>query len=251
MIKFTPETASQFYSEHVGKPFYHGLVDFMTSDVCIGMELVRENAISHWRNVIGPTNPQEAKSSAPNSIRAQFATENPRNAVHGSDSVVSAKREIDLVFGAGTSFKTTALLNNCTGAIIKPHAVKSGQAGLIIDQILEEGFEISAMEMFNIDLPTSEEYFEVYKGVLPEFLPMIEHMTTGPCIVLEVRQENVVPAFRKLCGPHDPEIAKHLRPETIRAKHGLDRVQNAIHCTDLPEDGVIDCEYFFSIMQGK
>jgi nucleoside-diphosphate kinase len=61
----------------------------------------------------------------------------------------------------------------------------------------------------------------------------------------------VIPAFRKLCGPHDPEIAKHLRPESIRAKFGIDRVQNAIHCTDLPEDGVIDCEYFFSIMQGK
>ena len=223
----------------------------MVSDVSLAMELVRENAISHWRTVIGPTNPAEAKASSPNSIRAQFATENPRNAVHGSDSVVSAKREIDLVFGTMSPFKTTALLNNCSGAIIKPHAVKAGQAGPIIDQILEEGFEISAMEIFNIDLPTSEEYFEVYKGVLPEFLPMIEHMTTGPCIVLEVRQENVVPSFRKLCGPHDPEIAKHLRPGTIRAKFGNDRVENAIHCTDLPEDGVIDWEYFFSIMQGK
>lgn len=117
--------------------------------------------------------------------------------------------------------------------------------------ILEEGFEISAMELFNLDLPTAEEYFEVYKGVLPEFLPMIEHMTTGPCIALEVRQENVIPAFRKLCGPHDPEIAKNLRPGSIRSKFGIDRVCNAIHCTDLPEDGVIDCEYFFSIMQGK
>ncbi len=147
--------------------------------------------------------------------------------------------------------KTTALLNNCSGAIIKPHAVKEGNAGAIIDAVLAEGFEVSAVEMFNVDLPTAEEYFEVYKGVLPEFLPMIEHMTTGPCIVLEVRQEEVIPAFRKLCGPHDPEIAKHLRPESLRSKFGNDRVCNAIHCTDLPEDGVIDCEYFFSIMQGK
>jgi len=151
----------------------------------------------------------------------------------------------------GSSIKTTALLNNCTCAIIKPHILKDGNAGRVIDMILEEGFEISAMEIFNLDLPTAEEYFEVYKGVLPEFLPMIEHMTTGPCIALEVRQENVIPAFRKLCGPHDSEIAKHLRPNSIRAKFGNDRVCNAIHCTDLQEDGVIDCEYFFSIMQGK
>jgi len=47
----------------------------------------------------------------------------------------------------------------------------------------------------------------------------------------------------------DPEIAKNLRPKTIRAKYGMDRVANAIHCTDLPEDGTLECEYFFSIQQ--
>lgn len=52
---------------------------------------------------------------------------------------------------------------------------------------MEEGFEISAMEMFTLDKPTAEEFFEVYKGVLPEFVAMIEHMTTGPCIALEIR----------------------------------------------------------------
>ena len=53
--------------------------------------------------------------------------------------------------------------------------------------ILQEGFEISSMEMFTLDRPTAEEFFEVYKGVLPEFVGMVEQMTTGPCIVLEVR----------------------------------------------------------------
>ena len=85
--------------------------------------------------------------------------------------------------------------------------------------------------------------------MLPEFVAIIEHMTTGPCIVLEVRQENVVKTFRDLAGPMDPEIAKNLRPNTIRARFGVDRVKNAIHCTDLPEDGSLECEYFFSIMQ--
>lgn len=47
----------------------------------------------------------------------------------------------------------------------------------------------------------------------------------------------------------DPEIAKNLRPNTIRARFGIDRVKNAIHCTDLDEDGALECEYFFSIMQ--
>lgn len=62
---------------------------------------------------------------------------------------------------------------------------------------------------------------------------------------MEVRQENVVSTFRELCGPHDPEIARNLRPNTIRAKFGTDRVKNAVHCTDLPEDGVLEVFYSY------
>ena len=72
------------------------------------------------------------------------------------------------------------------------------------------------MEMFYLDKPTLEEFYDVYKGVLPEYVPLIEHLASGPSIVLEVRQENVVNVFRQFAGPHDPEIAKHLRPNTIR-----------------------------------
>ena len=105
------------------------------------------------------------------------------------------------------------------------------------------------MQMFNLDKPTAEEFLEIYRGVLPEYIPITEQMTTGPCIVLEVRQENAVVAFRELCGPMDPEIAKNLRPNTLRARFGIDRVKNAIHCTDLPEDGVLESQYFFQIQQ--
>jgi len=81
----------------------------------------------------------------------------------------------------------SAYFTNCTCAIIKPHVVAAGLAGEIIDSILEEGFEISSMQMFSLDRPTSEEFFEVYRGVLPEFPAISEHMTTGPCIVMEIR----------------------------------------------------------------
>lgn len=140
-------------------------------------------------------------------------------------------------------------MNNCTCCVIKPHVLAQGNAGKILDTILVEGFEISALQMFYLDRPTSEEFLEVYKGVLPEFPSLAEHLTTGPCIALEVRQEDAVNSFRSLCGPHDPELAKTLRPNTIRSQFGIDRVKNAIHCTDLPEDGVLECEYFFTILQ--
>ena len=123
-------------------------------------------------------------------------------------------REIEFMFGDKTS--TTALLNNCSCLMIKPHAVQSGNAGKIIDTVLEEGFEISALEQFNLSKPAAEEFFEVYKGVLPEFTPMVESILTGPVIAMEIRQENSVQALRELAGPHDPEIARHLRPNTLR-----------------------------------
>lgn len=61
MSKFSPDTAGQFYGEHRGKPFFNGLMDFVTSDVVTGLELVSENAIEKWRQVIGPTNTLAAK----------------------------------------------------------------------------------------------------------------------------------------------------------------------------------------------
>lgn len=219
----------------------------MSSDVVTGMELVSENAINKFRDVMGPTDAAEAKNSAPRTLRAHFGTDNMRNALHGSGSPSEFNREQSLFFSK--NFSTTAAFNNCTCCIIKPHIVHEGLAGQVIDMILQEGFEISAMELFNLDKPTAEEFFEVYKGVLPEFVGMIEHMTSGPCIVLEIRQENAVQSFRDLCGPMDPEIAKNLRPNTIRARWGHSRTVNAVHCTDLEEDGTLEVEYFFSIQQ--
>lgn len=55
MTRFAPETAGQFYGEHKGKPFFNGLMEFVTSDVVTGMELVAENAVERWRKAIGPT----------------------------------------------------------------------------------------------------------------------------------------------------------------------------------------------------
>jgi nucleoside-diphosphate kinase len=69
--------------------------------------------------------------------------------------------------------KTTAIMNNCSLCLIKPHMLTSGLAGQLIDIIIQEGFEISAMEMFYLNTGTAEEFYDVYKGVLPEYLPLI------------------------------------------------------------------------------
>lgn len=98
------------------------------------MELVASNAVDKWRQLIGPTNTLQAKQSAPNSLRALFGTDNTRNAVHGSDSGPSWKRETDFFFSG--NMKPTAFFTSCTTCVIKPHAVANGDAGKIIDIIL-------------------------------------------------------------------------------------------------------------------
>jgi nucleoside-diphosphate kinase len=245
MAKLSKQIAEEFYAEHKGKNFYDSLISFMTSDVIVGMELINKNAIKAWRECIGPTNSNTARQQAPDSIRAKYGTDGSKNAVHGSDSSTSAARELNIIFN---KTKAQPQLNNCSCLVIKPHAII--HAGKIIEILLSEGFEISCLEMFYLDKTTAEEFFEVYKGVLPEYAQILEHVTSGPIIAMEVRQENVVESLRTLVGPHDPEIAKILRPNTLRAMFGEDRVKNAVHCTDLSDDGVLEVQYFFELLQG-
>lgn len=88
--------------------------------------------------------------------------------------------------------KTTAVMNNCSLCLIKPHVIREGCLGQVIDMIVQHGFEVSGAEMFFLSRSIIEEFYDVYKGVLPEYLPLIEHFSNGPVVALEIRQENVV-----------------------------------------------------------
>lgn len=129
MSRFNQASAGDFYGEHKEREFFGGLVQFITSDVVVGMELVKENAVEEWRKCIGPTDSNKARKEAPNTIRALFGTNGQKNCVHGSDSQSSMKRETEYWFGGEArtrKMKTTALLKDCTLCIIKPHIVMNG-----------------------------------------------------------------------------------------------------------------------------
>jgi nucleoside-diphosphate kinase len=90
--------AEQHYAEHVNKPFFRELVDFITGGPVVVAKVTGESAIDAWRTLMGPTNPVQA---LPGSIRGDFATLIGENIVHGSDSQVSATRELGLFFPEG------------------------------------------------------------------------------------------------------------------------------------------------------
>lgn len=90
--------ARQHYGEHVDRPFFAGLVAFITSSPAVAMAWEAENAVEAVRNTMGQTNPT---TSPPGTIRGDLALDIGRNLVHGSDSPESAERELALFFGAG------------------------------------------------------------------------------------------------------------------------------------------------------
>lgn len=88
-------TAETHYGEHVGKPFFESLVNFICSGPLVAAVIEGEGAILSWRAMMGATNPANA---APGTIRGDLATETQFNVSHGSDSPESAAREIGLFF---------------------------------------------------------------------------------------------------------------------------------------------------------
>lgn len=94
-VQLTQEQAEGFYAEHQGKAFFAPLVEFMISAPIIAVVLEGENAIAHYRELMGATDPEQRKTGT---IRALYAISGRENSVHGSDSERSAKREIAYFF---------------------------------------------------------------------------------------------------------------------------------------------------------
>ena len=96
MLTIDEDMAGLHYAEHVDKPFFGELVEFITSGPVVAMQWSGESAVSVARTLMGVTNPAEA---APGTIRGDFGLEITNNVVHGSDSPASAERELSIFFG--------------------------------------------------------------------------------------------------------------------------------------------------------
>ena len=95
MVRLTKEQAEGFYAEHQDKPFFANLVKFMMSGPIVVQVLQGENAVERYRQLMGPT---DLSKAAAGTLRADFANSVRENAVHGSDSLASAEREIAYFF---------------------------------------------------------------------------------------------------------------------------------------------------------
>ncbi|XP_035506068.1 nucleoside diphosphate kinase homolog 5 [Scophthalmus maximus] len=97
-LQLSPEQCSDFYADQYGKIFFPNLTAFMSSGPIIALTLARENAIAHWKTLIGPVLSNKTRETHPECLRAKYGTSELQNALHGSESFRAAEREIKFIF---------------------------------------------------------------------------------------------------------------------------------------------------------
>ena len=244
MLRLTPAQAQQFYGDAHLSP--------RAADLASGRSLAVE--------VVG--------KGAHTQIPALLASLHPGStippaSVHTSTGDRSAADELAFLF----ALPPPATYQRCALLLLKPHLLVSGRAGEAL-QAVQAQFAVTAMQSFHLTREAAEEFFEVYKGVVGEWAGWVEELSSGQCIAVEVTAREgeeekeggglgagagagvgVADRLRALAGPYDPDIARHLRKASLRALYGVNRVKNAVHVTDLAEDGPLESEFFFNLLQ--
>eukprot|EP00924_Labyrinthula_sp_SR-Ha-C_P006629 augustus_masked-scaffold_29-processed-gene-0.56-mRNA-1 protein AED:0.34 eAED:0.34 QI:0/-1/0/1/-1/1/1/0/144 len=142
----------------------------------------------------------------------------------------------------------------CSLIIIKPHIVREGRLGIVLDTLLrrlqEENLRACYLEMKHFSMPSAESFFSLYKYVVREKLwySWCEELASGASVAIVVEGPDAVNKVRRLSGPFDLELGRKVRQKTLRAQFGTDEVKNCVHSTDLQEEGVFECRFVFELM---
>ncbi|XP_017492205.1 PREDICTED: nucleoside diphosphate kinase 7 isoform X2 [Rhagoletis zephyria] len=250
MVQFTPEQVKAFLRN---KPNVEAssLLNQLIGGPSMGFEVIADNVVQKLKSC----QEQSKDCSKDNTIAplvTLFEREDIRLSIYCPNNEEEAEQDISFFFNPKNGLQATLQLKNSTLAIIKPHCIKEGNLGRIISEITSNGFKIAGLRMNLMERVNCEEFFEVYRGILPEYIPMVAQLASGVSMALEIvcadENKNSYEEFRQFCGPMDPEIAKLLRPHTLRAKFGVNKTLNAVHCTDLPDDTLLELQYVFKIL---
>ncbi|XP_009574527.1 PREDICTED: thioredoxin domain-containing protein 3 [Fulmarus glacialis] len=232
-IILSEEQIREFYKEHENQDYFPALLEQMTSGPTLVLALTRENAIAHWRYLLGPKTVEEAKKENPNSLRAQYAVNNiPIGQLHGSSTPDDAEKELQFFFP-----------QEHTLALIKPDAAKEHKDD-IMQKVKDAGFAISKIKEESLTREMATEFYKDHKGK-PFFEELVSYMTEGPSVVMILTKENAVEEWRQLMGPSDPEVAKETSPESIRAQFAQDILSNAVHGSSTREHALKSIECVF------
>ncbi|CAM9958158.1 unnamed protein product, partial [Phaeothamnion confervicola] len=188
--------------------------------------------------------------------------------VYTSDTAEAASAHAALLF---SDRARASLVEGCTLCLVKPHVLRARRLGELLSAIRDGGFEVAAMRTAQLDKATAAAFLSKYKGILPAYSQQVAATSDGLLAALQIRRPagcadsavaaagGVVSAFREFSGPMDPEVARALRPRSLRARFSAASAAsaavavaaNAVHCTDLPQDAARECRFFFEISAAK
>jgi nucleoside-diphosphate kinase len=125
--------------------------------------------------------------------------------------------------------------------IIKPDAVRAGNAGNILAMIERGGFRVVAMRMEHLDVESARKFYEVHKE-RPFYDDLVEFMTSGRCIPMVLEKEDAIGALREFIGATNPAEAAE---GTVRKLYATDVQNNAVHASDSTESAGVEIPHFF------
>ncbi|XP_067418552.1 thioredoxin domain-containing protein 3 [Emydura macquarii macquarii] len=232
-IVLTEEQAHQFYKEHENEDFFPTLLEHMTSGPTLALALIRENAVQHWRDLLGPKTLEEAKEKSPTSLRSEYAVDSvPLNQLHGSASPGEAEKELKFFFPM-----------EHTLAVIKPTALLEHKDD-IMQKVTKAGFIVSQMKETNFTHEMATQFYKAHEGK-PFFDQLVNYMSEGPSMIMILTKENAVEEWRQLMGPTNPDIAKESSPDSLRAQFAQDILRNAVHGSSNKEHALKSIKYIF------
>jgi nucleoside-diphosphate kinase len=128
-----------------------------------------------------------------------------------------------------------------TFSIIKPDAVKAGNAGAILSRLEKAGFRIVALRLRGLTPAEAEGFYRVHRA-RPFFASLCAFMSSGPCVTMVLERSSAIAELREIMGATDPAKAA---PGTIRKDFAASIEANAIHGSDAPETAAFEISYFF------
>jgi nucleoside-diphosphate kinase len=129
-----------------------------------------------------------------------------------------------------------------TLGIIKPDAIASGKAGVILAHLQQAGFTPRAARLVRLSPAEAAAFYAVHRG-RPFYAELVEFMTTGPCLPMALERNDAVSHLRTVIGATDPAEAA---PGTIRKLYAESKGRNAIHASDSPENAAREVAFFFA-----
>ncbi|XP_003469993.1 thioredoxin domain-containing protein 3 [Cavia porcellus] len=216
-IVLSEEAAKMLCEEYEKETYYEKLIETMTRSPSLALVLLRDNGVQHWKELLGPKSVEEIVEYNAESLCAQFAMGSlPINQLYGSDSTEAAERDIQYFFPPEDTF-----------ALIKPH-VTHEQRGEILKLIKDEGFELTQLKELYL---TPEQVERIYVQIVNKdfYKDVLQVLSEGPTVVMVLTKWNAIADWRRLMGPVDPEEAKLLSPDSIRARFGINILKNGVH----------------------